>query len=40
MRTLITKDVIVTLDRGYDAEGGQTFGPTDSRGYEFRRAAY
>ena len=36
----ITKDVIVTLDRGYDAEGGQTFGPTDGRGYEFRRAAY
>jgi hypothetical protein len=36
----ITKDVIATLDRGYDAEGGQTFGPTDGRGYEFRRAAY
>lgn len=36
----ITKDVIVTLDRGYDATGGQTFGPTDGRGYEFRRAAY
>jgi|CXWL01.1.fsa_nt_gi hypothetical protein len=34
----ITKDVIVSLDRGYDAEGAQTFGPTDGRGYEFRRS--
>jgi CpeT protein len=35
----ITKDVIVILERGYDAKGTQTFGPTDGRGYEFRRVA-
>ena len=33
----ITKDLVVTLDRGYDERGVQTFGPTDGRGYEFRR---
>lgn len=35
----ITNELVVTLDRGYDAYGVQTFGPTDGRGYEFRRAA-
>ena len=35
----ITKDLIVTLERGYDENGVQTFGPTDGRGYEFRRVA-
>ena len=34
----IAKDVIVTLDRGYDEHGIQTFGPTDGRGHEFRRS--
>ncbi len=34
----VTKDAIVMLDRGYDAKGGLTFGPTDGRGYEFRRS--
>ena len=34
----IAKDVVVTLDRGYDEHGIQTFGPTDARGYEFRRS--
>ena len=33
----ITKDLVVTLDRGYDEKGVQTFGPSDGRGYEFRR---
>ncbi len=33
----ISTDLVVTLDRGYDANGVQTFGPTDGRGYEFRR---
>lgn len=33
----ITKDLVATLDRGYDEKGVQTFGPTDGRGYEFRR---
>ena len=33
----ISSDLVVTLDRGYDANGAQTFGPTDGRGYEFRR---
>jgi hypothetical protein len=35
----ITKDLIVLLEQGYDAKGTQTFGPTDGRGYEFRRVA-
>lgn len=35
----ITKDLIVILERGYDEKGAQTFGPTDGRGYEFRRVA-
>ncbi len=34
----ITKDLVVTLDRGYDEKGVQTFGPSDGRGYEFRRS--
>jgi hypothetical protein len=38
-RVRITRDLSVTLDRGYDASGKQTFGPTDGRGYEFRRTA-
>ena len=29
----------MTLERGYDEKGAQTFGPTDGRGYEFRRVA-
>ena len=33
----ITKDLVITLDRGYDERGVQTFGPSDGRGYEFRR---
>lgn len=33
----VTKDLVVTLDRGYDERGIQTFGPSDGRGYEFRR---
>jgi hypothetical protein len=33
----ISKDLVVTLDRGYDEKGVQTFGPSDGRGYEFRR---
>jgi hypothetical protein len=33
----ITRDLVVTLDRGFDAKGAQTFGPGDGRGYEFRR---
>ena len=33
----ITRDMVVTLDRGYDEKGVQTFGPSDGRGYEFRR---
>jgi hypothetical protein len=33
----ITRDLVVTLDRGYDERGVQTFGPSDGRGYEFRR---
>jgi len=33
----VTKDLVVTLDRGYDEKGIQTFGPSDGRGYEFRR---
>lgn len=33
----ITRDLVVTLDRGYDEKGVQTFGPSDGRGYEFRR---
>lgn len=33
----VTRDLVVTLDRGYDDKGVQTFGPTDGRGYEFRR---
>lgn len=33
----VTKDLIVTLDRGYDEKEVQTFGPTDGRGCEFRR---
>jgi hypothetical protein len=35
----IGRDLVVTLDRGYDEKGAQTFGPTDGRGYEFRRVA-
>lgn len=35
----ITSDLVVILDRGYDAKGVQTFGPVDGRGYEFRRSA-
>jgi hypothetical protein len=34
----LTKDLVVTLDRGYDEKGVQTFGPSDGRGYEFRRS--
>lgn len=34
----ITKDAIVMLDRGYDARGALTYGPTDGRGHEFRRS--
>ncbi|MBX7185327.1 MAG: chromophore lyase CpcT/CpeT [Vicinamibacteria bacterium] len=34
----ITRDLVVTLDRGYDDKGIQTFGPSDGRGYEFRRS--
>jgi len=33
----ITRDLVVLLDRGYDEKGVQTFGPSDGRGYEFRR---
>lgn len=33
----VTRDLVVTLDRGYDEKGVQTFGPSDGRGYEFRR---
>lgn len=33
----VAKDMVVTLDRGYDEKGVQTFGPSDGRGYEFRR---
>ena len=33
----IARDLVVTLDRGYDEKGVQTFGPSDGRGYEFRR---
>lgn len=33
----VTKDLVVLLDRGYDERGIQTFGPSDGRGYEFRR---
>jgi len=33
----VAKDLVVTLDRGYDEKGIQTFGPSDGRGYEFRR---
>ena len=33
----VTRDLVVTLDRGYDEKGTQTFGPRDERGYEFRR---
>ena len=33
----VTKDLVVSLERGYDEKGIQTFGPTDSRGDEFRR---
>jgi hypothetical protein len=35
----ITKDRVVTLDRGYDEKGVQTFGPTDGRGFEFLRVS-
>ncbi len=36
-RILIASDRVVTLDQGYDENGMQTFGPTDGRGFEFRR---
>mgnify|MGYP003422724888 CR=1 FL=1 len=35
----ITRDLVAILDRGYDEKGVQTFGPTDGRGYEFRRTS-
>lgn len=35
----ITRDLVITLDRGFDAKGVQTFGPSDGRGYEFRRTS-
>ncbi|HRB13106.1 MAG TPA: chromophore lyase CpcT/CpeT [Vicinamibacteria bacterium] len=34
----VTRDLVVLLDRGYDEKGVQTFGPSDGRGYEFRRS--
>jgi len=34
----VAKDRVLTLDRGYDEKGVQTFGPSDGRPYEFRRA--
>jgi len=33
----VTRDLVVILDRGYDEKGVQTFGPSDGKGYEFRR---
>lgn len=36
----LTRNLIVTLDRGYDETEVQTFGPTDGRGYEFRRVRH